>query len=148
MHLREFPKEAFTLLELIVVVIILAVLTGLAVPNFLKTVTQAQLRDMMQQLTALHAANLIYLAQEGDEYLNSSSCLGPPAGTCNVNEINDNLNINLIQANGVTYSYTRIATRTYTATGAYKGYTVTLTQAPISTSSPFNPSCTGGPACP
>ena len=49
-------KSGFTLLELIVVIIIIAVLASLALPNFFRTITQARAAEALQNLGALRGS--------------------------------------------------------------------------------------------
>ena len=122
-----------------VVMIIIGVLLMLSVPQYTKTVDRSHLQDAINQLTALHAANMIYRAQTGG-FLIAGSAL-------NLSQINTGLSINII-ANGMTYSYTGTAT-TFSATAVRGQYTLTLTEVPVLYDT--NPTCTasgGGDACP
>ena len=150
-----FFKTGFTLVEIMVVIIIIGVLATIAIPNYSKTVDRSRLQDAMQQLTTLHAANMIYRAQSGTGYLAATY-----SGSTAVRDINENLGINII-ANGFAYSYTGTAT-SFTATANLgTAYTVTVREIDINTSAPSitcppspnpaNPCCTpnsGGAACP
>lgn len=134
--------NAFTLVELIVVVVIVAILASVGIPKYMKTVDAAQIRDARTQLIALHAANEIYRAQSGGQYL--------PGTTLNLSQINAGLSINIIAASNVTYAYTRTSTTTYSATATFTSglaaYTISVNQNPISSS---NPSCAAVPGtCP
>lgn len=140
--LKKNLKSAFTLVELMVVVIIIGILASVGIPKYMKTVTSAQIRDIMTQLTTLHAANEIYRAQDGDEYL--------PGSGLSLTQINSGLNINIIAQSNVTYDYTRSSKTTYTADATFTAggatYTISLTQDPISST---NPSCAASPgSCP
>ena len=127
------------MVELMIVVIIIAVIAGFAIPNYQKSVERAYQRDAIANLVALHGANYIYRAQNSQFWPQS-------AGSFTYVTANTNLGISLIQ-NGMTYTIGGDGT-TFTATaarwGPAAGFTVTVTQAVISTS---NPQCTSG-TCP
>ena len=56
-------KKGFTLLELVIVVIIIAVLAGLGIPQFLKTVERARAAEGVTALGAMRTAQLRYYAE-------------------------------------------------------------------------------------
>ncbi len=125
----------FTLIEVIVVIIILAVIAGVALPNYRKTVERSYQQTAINNLTALHGAQQIYRAQYGTYW-----------GTGNVSAINTNLGLNIIE-NGMTFTSTNGgAAFTVTAVrwGPAATFTVTVTSSPLTTT---NPSCTAG-SCP
>ena len=131
-------QTAFTLVELMIVVIIIAIIAAFAIPNYSKSVERAYQRDAIANLTTLHGANQIYRAQNGSFW--------PAAGSATYTVINTTLGLALIQ-NGLTYTIGGNGT-TFTATakrwGPAAGFTITVTEAAISSS---NPQCTAG-TCP
>lgn len=138
--------KAFTLLEVMLVVIIVGIMLILAIPQYTKTIDRSRLQDGMNQLTAVHAANLIYKAQNGKYYDGSQ-------GTDH-NALNLALKINIIPGNLVyLYSYNSVSdfyTLIATLTKSGTTYTLTLNQNPISSGNP-NCGCTGSctvNACP
>ncbi|MDK9709050.1 MAG: GspH/FimT family pseudopilin [Desulforhopalus sp.] len=48
----RFPKGGFTLTEVMVVITIIAIITGIAIPNFLTWLANARLRDAAQDLVS------------------------------------------------------------------------------------------------
>jgi prepilin-type N-terminal cleavage/methylation domain-containing protein len=56
-------NKGFTLLELIIVVIIVAVLAGLGIPQFLKTVERSKAAEGVTTLGALRSSQLRYYAE-------------------------------------------------------------------------------------
>ena len=133
--------KAFTLMEVMVVIILLTVVASFAIPNYADSVNRTRVRDAVSQLSVLNAANAVYNAQANAFY---------PGTGLTIDSINSGLNINLI-ANSLTYSYTRSSTTAYTATAAYGStFTVQVNQAAISST---NPCCSAGncysivPAC-
>ena len=63
--------KGFTLMELMVVVIIIGVIAAFAIPNYSKSVQKAHERDMLAQLTSIHASNLLYRSYAG-KYWNTT----------------------------------------------------------------------------
>ncbi len=133
--------SAFTLMEVMIVVVLLVVMASFAIPNYTDAINRTRVRDAVSQLTVLNAANAVYSAQ-ANAFL---------AGTgLAIDAINSGLGINMI-ANDLTYSYTRSSTTAYTATAAYGStFTVLVDEASISST---NPCCSAGncysivPAC-
>lgn len=130
--------NAFTFIELMVVVIIIAIIAGFAIPNYQTAVERAYERDAIANLATLHGANQIYRAQ--------NNVYWPPSGSSTFVAINTALGLSLFQ-NGLTYTIGGDGT-TFTATarrwGPAAGFTVTVTQAILSAT---NPQCTSG-TCP
>jgi len=147
MRLVTMKKNtAFTLMELVIVVVLIGIMAAFAIPNYAKSVLKTHERDAIMQLTTLYAANLIYNAQAG-EYLQG--------GTIDLAAINSGLGINII-ANGMTYSYTSGGQNAYSATAAWdeagteNDFGIRVNEKPIdTTASPpdRNPCCLSGP-CP
>lgn len=63
---RIKTKKGFTLLELLIVVVILAVLAGLALPQYLRTVARARESEGWQNLGTIRSALSRYYAEWGD----------------------------------------------------------------------------------
>ena len=125
----------FTLLELMVVVIIVGVIAAFAIPNYNKSMQKAHERDMLVQLTAINAANLLYRSYAG-KYWDTTG------GTQYLTAINSALSINIIANSGTTYDYRSANGSSYTATADWDSYTLEVTQAAIDAASvPPNPCC-------
>ncbi len=135
-------NTSFTLTELMIVVVIIGIIAGFAIPNFTRAVERAHRRDAVVQLTNVHAANQIFRAENGSYW--------PSADNQNLAAINAALDLSILP-NGMTYecdigggpvgtTFTCTAVRDAPA----PSFTVTVTQAPVSGT---NPSCTAG-ACP
>ena len=90
-------SKAFTLVELMVVVVIVGIFATLAYPMFSKTMTQARIRDAARQLSAMHAAVLIYRAQNGQFYESS--------GWLSLASFNTEHDTNFTAESGMTYFY-------------------------------------------
>ena len=126
-------NRAFTLMELLIVVTIIGILAAFAIPNYSQSVLKAHERDIIVQLSSIHAANLIYRAQNDDEYLIGNDL--------DIDAINTALGIGIV-ANEVDYSYTSNDGQTYTCTADYNGdFDLTITEAVLSAT---NPSCSSG----
>ena len=92
------PKKAFTLTELMIVVVIISIIAAFAVPNYAKAVERSHRRDAEMQLTSIYTANFQYRAV--------NSIFWPPtAGNRDVTAINDPVNgLGLgVIPNGMTY---------------------------------------------
>ncbi len=138
---NSHASKAFTIMEILIVVIIVGVMAAFAIPNYGRSVSQSHLQDAMMQLSAIRTANQVYYARTGAYW--------PPSGSNGVTAINSNLSLNIIE-NGMTYTCGPGATvgTTFTCTAVTSGagsFTTTVTQAPLSTT---NPQCTSGSACP
>lgn len=131
-------KKAFTLLELIVVIVIIGIIASFAIPNYQNSIERAHERDAILNLTALHSSNQVYRSQTGSYW--------PSSNNQDVVAINSNLGLNILE-NGMTYECDGNGT-TFTCTAVRNApansFTVTVTQQVISAT---NPSCTAG-SCP
>ena len=61
-------KRAFTIMEIVIVVILIGIIAAFALPNYNKSIRKSHERDAVLQLQALHAANLIFRARNGDYF--------------------------------------------------------------------------------
>ena len=138
--------RGFTLTELIIVVVVLGIMAGFAIPNYVKSIDRSYHKDGMVNLTAIYAAEQIY-------YNNNNSKYWPDSGTPqNVGAINTGLALGILP-NNLTYActgntncvagvgcdaYSCTATRT-TAPGTM---TLTVTQASST------PTCDSSGYCP
>lgn len=89
-------KKAFSLMELMVVVVIVGVVAGFGIPNYQRSMNISIAKDAVSNLKLIAAAQQIYFARNGFFY--------PDAGTVNVYDINTNLHLNILEQQGVTYS--------------------------------------------
>ncbi|MCD4779382.1 MAG: prepilin-type N-terminal cleavage/methylation domain-containing protein [Candidatus Omnitrophica bacterium] len=131
--------KGFTLLEIIIVVILLSIIAGFAIPSYNKSMRRTHEQDAVVQLTALHVANELYEAQ-ADQYLQGAGL--------SLTQVNNGLHIS-IMANEMTYSYTSgagsyAATSSWNETGTSHDFTLRVNQTTISSS---NPCCSAG-TCP
>lgn len=89
-------KRAFTVMELMTVVVIVGVIAAFAIPKLTLTMDRAHEQDAVTQLTAIHAANKLYRAQNGTYW-------PPDATTYSLAQLNTALGLS-IMANGLTYT--------------------------------------------
>lgn len=125
------PRKAFTLTELMVVVILIGIIAAFALPNYQKSIRKAHERDAVVQLMAIHAACKIYNAQTG-HYLE---------GSLDIKGINEQLGLNVIE-NGMDYTYSSTTPDEFYATAQWPGddsFTIYIDQRPIEKDT--NPCC-------
>ncbi len=125
-------KGAFTLIELMVVLVIVSVVATFAIPNYTKSVERSHRKDAESNLMVIHAAQQMYAARNDNAYW----------GTGNLVAINSNLGINVL-ANGMTYACAApgVSPPTFSCSAMRSGWTLTITSASTT------PACTAG-TCP
>ena len=112
--MRETKKSthsrAFTLMEVLIVIVIMGVLAGLAVPNYFKTVEKARSSEAAANLKTIHLGQKIHRVDSNTFYGPSSS----------LSDINTNLDIDLAEE-FYTLLITAASATKYTATASRKG---------------------------
>ena len=102
-------SRAFTLIEIIVTIAVMAIVLAFAIPNWGRALSKQNERNVKLQLMNLNMANDVYSAQTG-QYL---------AGThnnANISDLNDALRTDILLENR-TFTYTPAnGNTTYTAT--------------------------------
>ena len=91
-------NSAFTLMEMMVVVIILGIVAAFAIPNYRKSVQMAHEREVIEAFKLIHAANQLYFSQHDTYFLD---------GDASLNELNRGLNLNLV-ANNKNWHYSGV----------------------------------------
>lgn len=132
---RSFAP-GFTLLELMVVVIIVGVIAAFAIPNYNKSMQKAHERDMLAQLTSIHAANLLFRSYDGN-YWSTGGVNADMAA------INSALSINIIANSGTTYNYNSADGTSFLATATWGACILGVTEAPLDSDNP----CLSGGTC-
>lgn len=89
--------KAFSLLEVITVIVIISIMAGFAYPSYVKTILKARERDAVSQLLAIRSASKYYHAQTGSFW---------SATTTDTDQINSNLNISVTTHGDMTFQYT------------------------------------------
>jgi prepilin-type N-terminal cleavage/methylation domain-containing protein len=136
---QDIKKFAgFTLTELLLVVVVMGILAGFAIPNYTRSIRRARARDAINNLTAIHAAQVIFKSLNGTFQICNN--------VTDINNINGAGSLNVIESGA-----------TYTCTGADPGTVCTAVSVPVgdfsvtvtlaSAISPgTNPACSGN--CP
>ena len=88
-------RRGFTLMELLLTVMIAGTIAGFAVPSFTKAVDKGKARDVVNNLYAIGAAQVVYKARYGSYYL--------PIAMISVNQINAVLGTSVVEQTGVHY---------------------------------------------
>ena len=101
---------AFTLTEIMVVVIILSITASFAIPKYQKAIRSAHERDTVLALSGIQSASRIYYVNNNNQFLSGTDL--------DLGSINSNFKIN-IMANGMIYSYTSAAPNSYTILAAW-----------------------------
>jgi prepilin-type N-terminal cleavage/methylation domain-containing protein len=132
--MRTTKKKAFTIMELMTVVVIVGVMAAFAVPNFARTMDASHEQDAVTQLTLIHAANHFRHTQEGT-YWPATIAEGD-----SIDEINTALSLSLMNT-GVAYTCApgAIVGQTYTCTATRGTFSSVLTEAPLSNTNPGVP---------
>lgn len=110
-------KKSFTLIEILIVIIIIGILAGLALPGFNVTKERTLDKEAKASLLLIQAAEKIYKMEQGAWY-------PPGATTIVISDINANLKVSL-PANQVNWTYgldnTVVASEKGTATRVSAG---------------------------
>jgi prepilin-type N-terminal cleavage/methylation domain-containing protein len=103
---KKTGNAAFTLTELMVVVIVGGLVASFAIPNYTKSLNRARERDAVGNLGLIRESVRLYMSREG---------FVPPA-LADVGAINTMLKMNTLEQGGTTYSCT--VANTYTCLGS------------------------------
>jgi len=137
--------RAFTLMEIMVVIVIIGLLSGLGVANYIKSQEQAYKKNVYSQLRMIHQAQEWYRVKNHGYYPFPMGA-GP---ITSVAAINDALDIYLIPASDLSYQcfilgaagLTYRCTATRSVVEGVSDYVFQVDQNPLSDT---NPSCTAG----
>ena len=124
---REFMsgrEEAFSLIELIIVVAIILVITAIAIPSLLRSKIAANQASAIESLRVIGTSEVTYAAIYGNGYSATLSAMGPvPSGA--VATVSTAGLIDDLLASGSKSGYMFTYTPTLLdSTGRYNGYTV------------------------
>ena len=99
-------KEAFTLVEVIIVLVLLGIVAGFAVNGYQKSVDRQNTKRMAMEHITITMANKMYQARRGAYWVPTTTAPvgGWDKGTTDKNVISAALGINLNQSN-MTYEY-------------------------------------------
>lgn len=125
-------KKAFTLTEIMIVMVIVAIMASWGLPQYTRAISRARARNAMNNLTMIHAANLIYQARHG-----GSNFVG--ANLAAINNMNGANSLNIVSG-GLNYACDNGGCTADEGVGSK--YSVFVVYAsPIDDATP-NPSCT------
>ncbi len=118
-------RKGFTLLELLMVVIIIAILAALAIPQYIKTAERARMSEAMSMLGQIRSSEIRYRAEKEtftatltNLDLNPTDILGTSFFTYAVSAANANTFIATAKRNG----------QLPTGSGCINGYTVSINE--------------------
>ncbi len=99
-------KKAFTLIEVMIVLMILGIIAGFAIVGFNKATYRQEAKQMKLEFTMIAAANKVYQAKHGKFWIPSTSATKPgwDFETTDIKAINAGLGINL-QAKNTVHRY-------------------------------------------
>ncbi|MCC2960131.1 prepilin-type N-terminal cleavage/methylation domain-containing protein [Massilia sp. IC2-278] len=80
--IRQYAAKGFTLIELLIVVIIIAILAAIAIPQFSNTSGDAQESAALANLTTMRSAIELYRVQHNGRYPSKAPVTGSTAPTC------------------------------------------------------------------
>lgn len=135
---KLFQVSAFTLTEVMITIVIAGTIAAFGIPHYGKGIQKAGERDIIRQLSSVHAANAIYRANStAKAYANFSG---------NITDINTNLSLNMM-SNGATYAYTYNGPNSYTVLVTWGSIQIQLSEIFLdldSASPDANPCCAAG----
>ncbi len=106
--------KGFTLTEIMITVIILAIVTGLAIPGYFNTVEQARLNEAETTLNIIHLGEKIYRLNQGTFWNGGSNATVAAIDAALNIDIStayyDDIDFSAVSANGYTVRATRNAT--------------------------------------
>ncbi len=119
-------KRGYTLTEIIITIVILAVLAAVAIPNFSQTVAKADIKQVIASLQTIRAAQKMYYAKNGEYACQATPQAPTPCSDAAA--IRTELRAE-VEARGYSFSVTATASAfTATASGGDAG-TFTINQA-------------------
>jgi len=90
-------EQSFTLMELIIVVVIIGIIAGFAIPGYQKAMAKQKARRLILTARLIDGAQEIYKARNGRYWCDfSASCI-------QLSEINSGLGLNIIPETGASY---------------------------------------------
>ena len=114
MKMHPKIKNAFTLTELLVTIIILGIVAAFGIPNYTKSINRAKEKDAQFNLEIIREAVRLYMVRE----VSASNPTGVPPNLANVAAINSTLNVNVMEQEGNTYACVAAGTYTCRATNS------------------------------
>lgn len=81
-NFRRYAAKGFTLIELLIVVIIIAILAAIAIPQFSNTSSDAQEAALDANLSTVRSAIELYRVQHGNKYPSKAAATGATTTDC------------------------------------------------------------------
>jgi prepilin-type N-terminal cleavage/methylation domain-containing protein len=131
-------NKAFTIMEILLVIIIVSVIAVFGLPNYTKSLERTYEREAVEKLRLIHAAQQLYFFDNNKYFPNTGA-------TVYVSAINTNLNLDLMES-GMNYNCQGLASDTTFTCSAVRGtsFTVSVDQKILSDTNP----CCGAGTCP
>ncbi|MBI3315511.1 MAG: prepilin-type N-terminal cleavage/methylation domain-containing protein [Candidatus Omnitrophica bacterium] len=126
---RALSSKGFTLIEVLIVIVILAVLAGLAIPMYQGTVERARRAEALQTLQAIRSSEMRYYATAGT-YTTSQADLDFDFSTTALSRGGQTLHYSYTVPTGSVSGFT-VQARRNTADGGDGATTVTINQAGV-----------------
>ncbi len=141
-------KIGFTLTELLVVIIILGIVAGFALPQYQKMVERNYEKIAVRNLKAIHAMEKVYMAEHGHYWPKATGGFGSITYPDCLSELNANLRLNISEEGFPVFSCQGTDGTTFWVR-AHRGglsgpYKIDLDESPLGTSNP----CCGSGTCP
>lgn len=157
--MNKDKHSGFTLIEVMIVITLLGIIAGFAIPNYQNSIRKSHERDAISQLTLIKAANDIYRSQSPDssngftkQYLQTADLTNQTGYTdAHLADVNDELDLNIL-GNGLEYSYESTSQTNFEAFARYSEgasviFTIRVNERNIdqdAASPERNPCCSGG----
>ncbi|MBF0595311.1 MAG: prepilin-type N-terminal cleavage/methylation domain-containing protein [Candidatus Omnitrophica bacterium] len=135
--LLRLRKRAFTLAELLLVMIIISIMAIFGVPLFSKAINKAKARDAINNLVIIHAAEALNKANTSSYIYSDGTGLA---------SLNTGLNLNLV-ASDATYSCENVGNTCTASITSWVDVRVTLASPINKVSDPYCDSTTANPCC-
>jgi len=117
--------RGFSLVELLIVVAVILIIVGIAIPNFLRSRVAANQASAIESLRVIGTAEASYASTYGTGYSVSLSCLGPPLPGQNANSTAAGLLDDLLAAGGKSgYSFLYTPGQYNAALQSWNAYTL------------------------
>ena len=138
MKQRSLSRLAFTMVELLVVIIIISVIASFGAPSFSKMINKAKARDAINNLTVIAASQQLYMSRYG--VYDADNSLPGINGSLGVSLVQNDANYDCSLSGGTECQATNVS-------GGASAFQVKVTLANPIVTGGVNPSCTGT-ACP
>ena len=114
---KTSEKTAYTLMEMMIVLILITIVAAFAVPNYQRSVERSRLNGTLNNLMVIHAAFQIRQADTGLIWPIAGECVGG----CNLAQINPMLGISIIQDPAVDYTCWNTGLNRFSCSGIRSG---------------------------